>query len=61
MLAKVADFQSIIDHMVGDADTLRYLEQTNCDLQTIGDDFGKKPYGLAVQKDSKLKYILDDA
>ena len=47
--------------VLGDADTLRYLTLTNCDLQTIGEDFAKRPYGMAVQQGSKLKDRLDDA
>ena len=47
--------------ILGDADTLCYLVLTNCDLKTIGDDFAKRPYGMAVQKGSKLKDRLDDA
>ena len=37
---------------------------TNCDLQVVGneeDEFGKKPYALAVQKGSPLKDKLNDA
>merc|ERR1712055_427816 len=31
--------------LISDADTLRYLVLTNCDLKTIGEDFAKRPYG----------------
>ena len=39
----------------------RYLAITQCDLKTVGDEFNKKPYALAVQKGSPLKDQLNDA
>ena len=39
----------------------RYLAMTQCDLKTVGDEFNKKPYALAVQKGSPLKDQLNDA
>ena len=39
----------------------RYLTMTQCELQTVGEEFNMKPYALAVQKGSPLKDQLNDA
>lgn len=46
---------------VGDATDVRYLEMMNCDLQMVGEEFSRKPYAIALQKDSPLKGQLDTA
>ncbi|KAI6238911.1 Protein CBR-GLR-7 [Aphelenchoides fujianensis] len=40
---------------IGDAMMIKYATLTNCKLQQIGQEFSRKPYGLAVQKGSRLK------
>ncbi|KAI6212829.1 Protein CBR-GLR-7 [Aphelenchoides besseyi] len=40
---------------IGDAKLVKYATFTNCKLQQIGQEFSRKPYALAVQKDSRLK------
>ncbi|KAI6220068.1 Protein CBR-GLR-7 [Aphelenchoides fujianensis] len=40
---------------LGDAMMIKYATLTNCKLQQIGQEFSRKPYGLAVQKGSRLK------
>lgn len=47
--------------LIGDATDIKYLANTNCDLQYVGNDFSRKPYALAVQKGSNLKDLLNDA
>ncbi|XP_033323073.2 ionotropic receptor 25a [Megalopta genalis] len=46
---------------IADAMTINYLILTNCDFRQVGQEFGKKPFALAVQKDSPLKRRIDDA
>ncbi|GMR62098.1 hypothetical protein PMAYCL1PPCAC_32293 [Pristionchus mayeri] len=41
--------------LIGDATELRYAEMTNCNLQTVGQEFWKKPYAVAVQEGHPLK------
>ncbi|CAG9835987.1 unnamed protein product [Diabrotica balteata] len=40
---------------LGDATDIRYLEITNCDLTTVGEEFSRKPYAIGVQQGSPLK------
>ena len=47
--------------IIGDASDILYLTKTNCDLKIIGEEFGKKPYALAVQQGSVLKDRFNDA
>lgn len=44
---------------IGDATDVKYLSMTNCDLEKIGEEFSKRPYGVAVQQGSPLKDELD--
>ncbi|KAK4882739.1 hypothetical protein RN001_006058 [Aquatica leii] len=46
---------------IGDATDIKYLELVNCDLQTVGEEFSRKPYALAVQQGSPLKDQLNTA
>lgn len=46
---------------IGDATEIRYLEMTTCDLISIGDEFSRKPYAIAVQQGSPLKDQLNNA
>ncbi|XP_045482048.1 ionotropic receptor 25a-like [Harmonia axyridis] len=46
---------------LGDATDCRYLVLTNCDLQTVGEEFSTKPYAIAVPEGSPLKRRLDFA
>ena len=32
-----------------------YLTKSNCDLQIVGGEFSKRPYGIAIQKGSPIK------
>ncbi|XP_056631910.1 ionotropic receptor 25a [Diorhabda sublineata] len=40
---------------LGDATDIKYLELTNCDLTTVGEEFSRKPYAIGVQQGSPLK------
>ncbi|XP_059221283.1 ionotropic receptor 25a isoform X3 [Stomoxys calcitrans] len=46
---------------LGDSTDIRYLVLTSCDLEMIGEEFSRKPYGIAIQQGSHLKEILNDA
>uniref|UniRef100_A0A1I8PVZ8 Ionotropic glutamate receptor C-terminal domain-containing protein n=2 Tax=Stomoxys calcitrans TaxID=35570 RepID=A0A1I8PVZ8_STOCA len=46
---------------LGDSTDIRYLVLTSCDLEMIGEEFSRKPYGIAVQQGSHLKEMLNDA
>lgn len=46
---------------IGQTTLIRYLTMTNCDLREVGDEFGKRPYAFAVQKDSPYRRKLDKA
>lgn len=39
----------------GDAATLQYTANLDCDLNLIGEEFSRKPYALAVQEGSPLR------
>lgn len=40
---------------------VKYAVMTNCDLQSVGNEFSRKPLALAVQQGSKLKDELSSA
>lgn len=40
---------------LGDATDIKYLELTNCDLVSVGEEFSRKPYAIAIQQGSPLK------
>ena len=40
---------------LGDATKNKYAAQSNCDLWTVGEEFSRKPYALAVQEGSPLR------
>ncbi|CAM1317771.1 Uncharacterised protein g6837 [Pycnogonum litorale] len=40
---------------IGDATEIKWATTTDCDFEAIGDEFSRKPYAIAVQKDSPLK------
>ncbi|XP_044765576.1 ionotropic receptor 25a-like [Coccinella septempunctata] len=63
VLARIRKSTSPTDGFVfiGDATDCRYLELTNCDLQTIGEEFSSKPYAIVVPQGSPLKKRLDFA
>ena len=46
---------------IGDATDVKYLSMVNCDLITVGDEFSRKPYAIAVQQGSPLKDQLNNA
>ncbi|XP_068974184.1 ionotropic receptor 25a-like [Bombus flavifrons] len=46
---------------IAEAITVKYLTLTNCDFRQIGEEFGKKPFAFAVQRDSPLRTKLNDA
>lgn len=46
---------------LGDATDIRYQVLTNCDLQTVGEEFSRKPYAIAVQQGSPLKDQFNNA
>merc|ERR1712066_104716 len=61
MGVRASETQSSGFALIADATDVRYLSQTNCDLQMVGDEFSRKPYALAVQQGSPLKDQLNDA
>ncbi|KAG1654620.1 Ionotropic receptor 25a [Nymphon striatum] len=40
---------------IGDATEIKWAMTTECDFQPVGDEFSRKPYAIAVQKDSPLR------
>ena len=40
---------------------IKYAVMTNCDLQSVGNEFSRKPLALAVQQNSDLKDKLSSA
>lgn len=46
---------------LGDATDIKYLANTNCDLQSVGEEFSRKPYAIAVQQGSHLKDQFNNA
>ncbi|XP_076659077.1 ionotropic receptor 25a-like [Halictus rubicundus] len=46
---------------IADAMTINYLILTNCDFRQVGQQFSRKPFAFAVQKDSPFKRRIDDA
>ena len=45
----------------GEATQVDYRVMTSCDFISVGDQFSRKPYALAVQKGSPLKDQLSEA
>lgn len=41
--------------LLGDATDIRYLRMRYCDLKMIGEEVSRKPYAIAIQKESHLK------
>ncbi|XP_077296416.1 ionotropic receptor 25a isoform X2 [Arctopsyche grandis] len=46
---------------LADATDVRYHVMTSCDLQSVGDEFSRKPYAIAVQQGSPLKDQFNNA
>lgn len=46
---------------LGDASLINYLVLTNCDLQSFGDEYSRKPYAIALQSGSPLRSLFNDA
>ncbi|EEB10703.1 glutamate receptor, putative [Pediculus humanus corporis] len=46
---------------LGDATDIRYQFLTTCDFQIVGEEFSRKPYGIAVQQGSPLKDQFNNA
>lgn len=46
---------------IGDASTIKYLVMTNCDLVSVGEEFSRKPYAVAVQQGSPLRDQFNNA
>ncbi|KAG8312620.1 hypothetical protein J6590_018262 [Homalodisca vitripennis] len=46
---------------IGDGTNIRYQCIINCDLQMVGEEFGKLPLGIALQKNSPIKETLNKA
>uniref|UniRef100_T1IIS9 Ionotropic glutamate receptor C-terminal domain-containing protein n=1 Tax=Strigamia maritima TaxID=126957 RepID=T1IIS9_STRMM len=44
--------------LLAESTELKYESITNCDVMTVGEEFSRKPYALAVQKGSPLKRQL---
>lgn len=53
-------FKNVIDHLnadyafIHDSQEIRYEMARNCELTEIGEVFGKRPYGLAIQQGNSL-------
>ena len=62
-LARVRNSTSAVTGyaLIMDATDAKYLDMTNCDLQMVGSEFSRKPYGLAVPQGSFMKDRLNDA
>lgn len=45
----------------GEGTEVDYLVMTSCDFISVGNQFSRKPYALAVQKGSPLKDQLSEA
>ncbi|XP_045465675.1 ionotropic receptor 25a-like [Harmonia axyridis] len=46
---------------IGDATDIKYYQLITCDLVSVGEEFSKKPYALALQQGSPLKEKLNTA
>jgi ionotropic glutamate receptor len=46
---------------IGEATQIKFAVLTNCDLQTVGNEFSRKPMALVVQQNSTLKDRLSSA
>lgn len=46
---------------IAEATQVKFAVLTNCDLQTIGNEFSRKPMALVVQQNSTLKDRLSSA
>ncbi|KAL3278032.1 hypothetical protein HHI36_013373 [Cryptolaemus montrouzieri] len=46
---------------IGEATIIRYQVLTNCDLESVGEEFSQKPYALGVRHGSPLKEKLSEA
>ncbi|XP_071516701.1 ionotropic receptor 25a isoform X2 [Panulirus ornatus] len=46
---------------LGDATQIRYAILTSCDMMSVGDEFSRKPFAIAVTKGSPLKDQLSGA
>lgn len=44
---------------IGDAWDIRYILQTNCGVEILGEEFSKRPIALGVQKGDPLVHILN--
>ncbi|XP_043269225.1 ionotropic receptor 25a-like [Venturia canescens] len=47
--------------LIGDGSDIKYIVYTHCEFTTVGEEFSKKPYALAIPKSSPLKTKLDMA
>ncbi|XP_043285747.1 ionotropic receptor 25a-like [Venturia canescens] len=63
-----ADWEEALDRVntkrfavIGDATDIKYITRTHCDFIMVGEEFSKRPYGIAVQKGSPLKKQMDEA
>lgn len=46
---------------ISEGSMVKWAAYTNCDVQSIGNEFSRKPLALAVQQESPLKDILSSA
>lgn len=58
---RVLDTTNYYFAFVGDANDVRFMWQTYCGIEILGDEFSKRPIALGVQKGSPLKDVLDKA
>lgn len=58
---RVLDTSRYYFAFVGDAWDVRYMLQTNCGIEILGEEFSKRPIALGVQKGSPLLDILNKA
>ena len=47
--------------MKGDATEIKYATITNCNLMSVGTEFSRKPYAIAVQTGHPLKDEISSA
>lgn len=58
-LQRVLNATNYVFAYIGDAWDVRYMLQTNCGVEILGDEFSKRPIALGVQKGSPLVHVLN--
>lgn len=56
---RVLNSSNYVFAYIGDAWDIRYMLQTTCGVEILGDEFSKRPIALGVQKGSPLVHVLN--